>query len=198
LGQNSSATFVAEFEKTTGTRSRKNTIRGRRAKAGAFIDSQIRTIIQIIKDNGGSMSYGSLFKATQDKFDALSGLLHTGKKRGIFDFHGEMLMQGQDDEVKIKVLKEDMEDTQVFHSVILKPEEVAAMNAPKSMGPESCYQCGKTVFPTERIAPNSKPMHKACFKCDTCNSRLDAYALNDGTFYCQPCYTKPFMATGKY
>jgi hypothetical protein len=93
-------------------------------------------------------------------------------------------MQGQDDEVVIKLIKEDMPDSDVFQSTILDKNEVAlAIQQPK--GPESCYICSKTVYPTERLAPNNKVMHKNCFKCRDCKSnlRLDAYCLNNGAFF---------------
>lgn len=145
------------------------------------MDNQIRIIIALLKESGGTMTYGVMFEMTQDKFDALSAILHTAKKRGVVEFEGVMLMQGKDDGVVIKLLKDTIEDTPVFHSVRLD----APIKPQSSMGPESCYMCSKTVYPTERIAPNQKVMHKTCFKCKTCNSTLslNSYCLNNGIFY---------------
>lgn len=47
------------------------------------MDKQIRNIIDILQQNGGSIKYGALFQQTSDKTDALSAILHTGKKRGV-------------------------------------------------------------------------------------------------------------------
>eukprot|EP01119_Soliformovum_irregulare_P001837 TRINITY_DN1165_c0_g1_i1.p1 TRINITY_DN1165_c0_g1~~TRINITY_DN1165_c0_g1_i1.p1 ORF type:complete len:436 (-),score=117.40 TRINITY_DN1165_c0_g1_i1:60-1367(-) len=175
-------------------------IRGRRDKAMAYMDKQIRTLIDIIKNNGGTMEYGKLFTVTADKMDALSGILSTAKKRGILDYEGgTLLMQGVDDHVIVRVLKETFEDSKAFKSQQFDAEEVKqALNQPK--GPEKCYICSKTVYPTERLAPNNKVMHKACFKCKECNSvlRLDAYCLNNGTFFCRSDYERLFRAGGGY
>jgi len=157
------------------------------------MDKQIRTIMSLIKQNGGTMKFGLLFEKTQDQFDALAGLLNTAKKRGVVDYPGDMLMQGQDDDVDIKVLKETLEDSQVFQS-----EQIDFKLVQKAIGPEVCFICEKKVFPTERIAPNNRVMHKTCFKCKTCNSnlRLDAYCLNNNAFYCRSDYDKMFMKGG--
>jgi len=129
----------------------------------------------------------------------MSAMLSTGKKKGVFDYNGggALLMQGQDDDVVIRLLKEDIEDTTVVHSVSYDKKTVTeALNQP--VGPENCYMCSKKVYPTERIAPNNKVMHKRCFACKSCSSklRLDAYCLNNGTFYCKSCYEKMFKAMG--
>lgn len=115
------------------------------------MDKQIRTIIDLLKQNGGSMTFSALFEATVDKFDALAALLHTAKKNGAVKYEGVMLMQGKDDDVPIYLLKEDIEDSKVFHSVRL---DAPIIQAPT--GPEKCYICTKTVYPTERTAPNNR------------------------------------------
>lgn len=107
--------------------------------------------------------------------DALSAILNTAKKRGVLDYQGgDLLMQGQDDDVVIYLLKDTLPgreirrnfgeisekycivDSDVFKSVAYDPKEVAQALEKQSSGPEKCYICGKTVYPTERIAPNAK------------------------------------------
>ncbi len=61
----------------------RNKIRGRRGKAVAYMDNQIRTILSMLKQNGGTMTYGDLFIKTQDTMDALSAILNAAQKRGV-------------------------------------------------------------------------------------------------------------------
>ncbi len=106
-------------------------------------------------------------------------------------------MQGVDDSVVVTLLKEDLPDSDVFKSVGYDKQEVLqALSSPK--GPEKCVICSKVVYPTERIAPNSKVMHKACFKCKECGSvlRLDGYCLNNNNFFCKADYERMFKAQG--
>jgi hypothetical protein len=132
------------------------------------MDKQIRTIISILKQNGGSMTYGVLFEKTADIMDALSATLSTARKRGVVEVLSSwihicklkyeasaLLMQGIDDSVVITLLKDELPDSEVYKSKKYDKEEVLqALNAPK--GPEKCVVCNKVVYPTERIAPNNK------------------------------------------
>lgn len=116
------------------------------------------------------------------------------------DYDGNMLLQGNDDFVEILLLKDKLESSQVVHSVMLDPKVVKAaisQPAPQS-GPEHCFICSKQVYSTERIAPNSKVMHKTCFKCSNCSNKLNLnnYCLNNGIFTCKPCYETAFKAKG--
>jgi len=185
-------------EKAVGEKmEERNKIRGRRGNAANFMDNQIKSIIDRLKKNGGSMAYGKLFTETQDQMDALSAVLHTAKKRGNVEYDGVMLMQGQDDEVIITLLKEKVEETKVYQSAMYDPKEIAEVLQTPT-GPENCYICSKTVYPAERIAPNSKVMHKNCFRCHECNNllRIDAYCLNNGKFYCKPDYERLVKSAG--
>jgi len=177
----------------------RNKIRGRRGKAVAYMDNQIRTVLSMLKQNGGSMTYGDLFVKTQDSFDALSAILNAGKKRGVLDYNSAslLLMQGSDDGVVITLIKEDLPDSDVFHTQAFDKEEVLQV-LNQSKGPEKCVICNKVVYPTERIAPNSKVMHKSCFKCKECGSglRLDGYCLNNNNFYCKSDYERMKKALG--
>jgi hypothetical protein len=49
----------------------------------AYMDKQIRRVISILKDHGGSITFTKLFDITANEFDALSAILSTGKKRGV-------------------------------------------------------------------------------------------------------------------
>lgn len=73
-----------------------------------------------------------------------------------------MLTQGNDDHVVITLLKEKLDKkTEVYKSMVFDHATVQqALQAPK--GPEKCHVCGKTVYPTERIAPNNLVRSKSC------------------------------------
>jgi hypothetical protein len=78
-------------------------------------------------------------------------------------------MQGQDDHVTIKLISEEMKDSDVFISTEYDTNEIkAALKSQeisqKSSGPEKCYMCSKTVYPTERLAPNNKVKRKKFFE----------------------------------
>lgn len=52
---------------------------------------------------------------------------------------------------------------------------------------DSCFQCRKRVYPTERLEVEGTLFHKlGCFKCHKCGSTLRAgqYGIHSGTFYC--------------
>ncbi|PAA62650.1 hypothetical protein BOX15_Mlig030420g1 [Macrostomum lignano] len=59
-------------------------------------------------------------------------------------------------------------------------------------GPQQCYRCGKTVYPTEKIGPlNEAVFHKNCFRCQVCglSLTLSSYCANpsdsaDREVYC--------------
>lgn len=59
----------------------------------------------------------------------------------------------------------------------------AAAPAPTATpGKERCVECGKIVYPAERVAANDKIYHKTCFRCAKCNSTL-RYYIPYVTFY---------------
>ena len=52
--------------------------------------------------------------------------------------------------------------------------------------------CGKTVYPTEKLVFHGKPYHKLCFKCKTCNRSIawgEQFERDDDP-YCRACYAK--------
>ena len=57
-------------------------------------------------DGKYSVTYGVLFDATEQKYEALMGTLKAAKKRGVIDFQGQMLLKGAHDKVEIVLLAE--------------------------------------------------------------------------------------------
>lgn len=62
-------------------------------------------------------------------------------------------------------------------------------------GGNPCVVCSKTVYPAEQVSYEKKIYHLACFKCKTCNKKINgganAASYNDD-LYCKKC----FMAGG--
>ena len=60
------------------------------------------------------------------------------------------------------------------------------------MGKEDCETCGERVFLMERLSVENHVLHRACFKCSTCNSQLKPgsyeYEKNTDKFYCRAHY----------
>lgn len=169
-------------------------IRGRRKGATEFVDKQIRMLISILQNHGGSITYGQLFKETAESMPALSATLAVAQKRGVMSYEGSMLMQGVHDSVKITLLRDEIEDSAVFVSVYgIAP--VKEVEGPKI---ENCHVCSKQVYPTERIAASGKTMHKTCFRCCTCNGvlKLSQFAFNGGKFYCDTHFKELFSRGG--
>ncbi|KAE9393980.1 hypothetical protein BT96DRAFT_978727 [Gymnopus androsaceus JB14] len=56
----------------------------------------------------------------------------------------------------------------------------------------SCPKCGKSVYFAEQVKAVGKTFHKACLRCDECNTTLDSTKLRDheGTPLCSRCYNK--------
>jgi len=177
-------------------------IRGRRGRATAFVDKEIRAIIAIMQQKPGrKCSYGELFRDTQDTLSALSATLAMARKKGVVDFEGQaMLMQGTHDHVMIILLRDELEDTAVFQSVYVAPGANPFAKEPTPKGPEKCVQCGKTVYPNERVAANGKIMHKSCFRCCQCNMvlKLASYAYNGDKFFCEPHFKQAMSAKASY
>lgn len=169
-------------------------IRGRRKGATEFVDKQIRMLISILQNHGGSITYAELFRQTADSMPALSATLAVAQKRGVMGYEGTMLMQGVHDSVKITLLRDEIEDSSVFVSVY----GIAPVKEDEGPKKENCHICSKQVYPTERIAASGKTMHKACFRCCTCNGvlKLSQFAFNGGKFYCDTHFKELFSRGG--
>ena len=57
-------------------------------------------------DGRFAVSFGVLFDATQDIFEALGGTLKAAKKRGVVDYKAPILLKGAHDKVEIVLLVE--------------------------------------------------------------------------------------------
>lgn len=60
-------------------------------------------------------------------------------------------------------------------------------------GGNKCVICDKTAYPAETIQYEKKPYHVECFRCKTCDKKIEnsgkASAFED-TIYCLPCFQK--------
>jgi len=61
-----------------------------------------------------------------------------------------------------------------------------------------CPACTKTVFAAEEKMAGGHKWHKACFKCSTCNKRLDSTLCSEhaGVLYCKTCYSRKLGPKG--
>jgi hypothetical protein len=74
------------------------------------VDEEVELLVQKIRELGtqqadGSVgvSFGVLFNATVDIFEALNWTLRTAKKRKLFNFEGQMLLKGASDNIIVKL-----------------------------------------------------------------------------------------------
>jgi len=82
----------------------------RAAKAKLWVKQQIGQLISVIKKIGSQSSqgryevtFGIIFVAYQDISDTLVGILRRARKYGCVEFEGDMLFQGQSDNVIISL-----------------------------------------------------------------------------------------------
>nr|CAH8851143.1 unnamed protein product [Trichobilharzia regenti] len=64
-----------------------------------------------------------------------------------------------------------------------------------------CYDCGKRIYPVDRISTGERVYHKTCFRCATCQRTLlvGNFASLDGVIFCKPHYIEQFrMSAGRY
>ena len=83
----------------------------RAKKAQQWVDKEIDKLISVIEDIGTQQpdgkyttTFGPLFIAYQDISDTLVGILMRAKKRKRLHYKGDMLFQGQHNDVEIRVL----------------------------------------------------------------------------------------------
>mmetsp|Transcript_11718 Transcript_11718/g.16746 ORF Transcript_11718/g.16746 Transcript_11718/m.16746 type:complete len:138 (+) Transcript_11718:2-415(+) len=83
----------------------------RAEKATQWVKEQIVQLIQIIQDLGEGMkplpytTFGILFVEYENISDTLVGILQRAKKYGVLTYEGDMLWQGQSDDVQIHLLE---------------------------------------------------------------------------------------------
>ncbi|TNN09576.1 LIM domain-containing protein isoform 3 [Schistosoma japonicum] len=63
-----------------------------------------------------------------------------------------------------------------------------------------CFDCGKRIYPVDRISTGERVYHKACFRCATCQRTLlvGNFASLDGVIFCKPHYIEQFHMSGRY
>ncbi|CAH8533622.1 unnamed protein product [Heterobilharzia americana] len=64
-----------------------------------------------------------------------------------------------------------------------------------------CFDCGKRIYPVDRISTGERVYHKACFRCATCQRTLlvGNFASLDGVIFCKPHYIEQFrISAGRY
>jgi len=150
------------------------------------------------------VTYGELFKATQNSMEALSGTLKAAKKQGIVNFSGEVLFQGTHDNVDIVLLKTNIRESQAvlsIHSVKATQIDRKKSERDTQFGKLSnCFKCTKVVYPGERLAANGKIFHKMCFQCFHCGMilKVSDYANYSEKFYCKAHYIQLFNSTAGY
>jgi len=61
-----------------------------------------------------------------------------------------------------------------------------------------CGTCAKTVYAAEEKIAGGQKWHKACFKCSSCNKRLDSTLCSEhqGVLYCKTCYGRKLGPKG--
>eukprot|EP00009_Paramoeba_aestuarina_P001472 CAMPEP_0201515202 /NCGR_PEP_ID=MMETSP0161_2-20130828/6836_1 /ASSEMBLY_ACC=CAM_ASM_000251 /TAXON_ID=180227 /ORGANISM="Neoparamoeba aestuarina, Strain SoJaBio B1-5/56/2" /LENGTH=208 /DNA_ID=CAMNT_0047911969 /DNA_START=65 /DNA_END=691 /DNA_ORIENTATION=+ len=61
------------------------------------------------------------------------------------------------------------------------------------MANKKCFVCKKTVYAMERIRVGDNDWHKWCFKCETCQIKLDlrSFKNKDDRIYCVKCVPMP-------
>ena len=77
----------------------------------AFVDHEIKLLQEQVAKLGSvnadgkmEVSFGVLFDATADIFEALAGTLKSAKKRGIVSYSAPILLKGSHDKVMITLL----------------------------------------------------------------------------------------------
>ncbi len=68
---------------------------------------------------------------------------------------------------------------------------------------DTCPICSKAVYATEKLivsdAFDTKTLHKTCFRCKTCDTKLDMrtyVSIGDGSYYCKPHKPQILRAKG--
>lgn len=60
-------------------------------------------------------------------------------------------------------------------------------------GGSKCTICAKTVYPAETVQFEKKPYHVDCFRCTTCNKKMEGTGNSaefEDKIYCRHCFTK--------
>jgi len=179
----------------------------RALEAAKWTNRSIRDLIAEIKTHGNShggvchVTFGVLFQATANKFDALAGLLKTAKKYNVIEYEGEQLWQRVHDHVMISLLKEDFAGIRIRRrskANIKKSMHSAAATSSKGFGNvfrpgERCASaaCNRVVYQNDCVVAGGKQYCRACFRCGTCNKVLkqsDYSVSRDKAHRCAKCH----------
>lgn len=140
------------------------------------------------------ITFGELFTATENIFEALSGTCKTAKKYGVVDYDAEQLWQGANDQTIITLLKNSHSGVKVPRRRRAPPSSRIAKAATGAGFGESnfkpgvkCASCKTAVYAMEYIGVGDHAFHRNCFKCNTCRGALrsnDYCVSSDGAFRC--------------
>ena len=77
-------------------------------------------------------------------------------------------------------------------------ERKQAMKLKRQQKREECDSCGKVVYATERMQVDDLLLHKNCFRCEVCNSKLSlgTFASVNGKLYCNKDFHAMFSSGG--
>ena len=147
------------------------------------------------------ITFGQLFEETDNIFDALAGILKTGKKYGVVDFEGEQLWQGQNDRSVITLLKEEHSGIQIRRRLKANLRTPTPGSKRGGFGNSweegaACAVCGKRIYQAEWVGVSGKSLHKGCFKCHgtpeySCSKRLtqtEYHVAADMKWRCKRCH----------
>eukprot|EP00056_Hartaetosiga_gracilis_P009153 m.131222 g.131222 ORF g.131222 m.131222 type:complete len:256 (-) comp13071_c0_seq3:506-1273(-) len=186
----------------------------RAIQAAKWVDKEIRKLMEAIEKYGKAtgvgdqiaVTYGILFKHTQNVFEALSGTLRTAKKHKIVSFDSEVLFQGTHDHIVITLLTKEMPKSNINTYTYRQVRQCSSRRKlGKAFGETSlqstnskCHICKKTVYPMEFVGASDLAFHKMCFKCVTCKRKLSPseYSTVNNQFYCRVHYEQAFKAKG--
>ncbi|XP_076066324.1 uncharacterized protein LOC143039888 [Oratosquilla oratoria] len=67
-------------------------------------------------------------------------------------------------------------------------------------GGEKCIVCDKTVYAMEKLELQGKILHKSCFRCGKCNTKLSmgSFSMGGDRMYCTTHYKQLFAEKGTY
>eukprot|EP00039_Didymoeca_costata_P030909 m.32061 g.32061 ORF g.32061 m.32061 type:complete len:555 (+) comp8374_c0_seq1:166-1830(+) len=193
---------TAEPTKTAANEDEYEDLDPKAIEAANWTTDQIFKLIEQIKLNGVeengnfTIKFKVLFEATENIFDALSGICKTAKKYKVIEYESEQLWQGRNDDTVITLLKETFDGVKIGR----RKKQVGIPSSAKSKGfgtvsqqNSKCAVCGKTVYAAEYIGASEKAFHKTCFRCFKCNKMLsqnDFYVSRDFNFRCRAHHTE--------
>ena len=101
-------------------------------------------------------------------------------------------MPDEEEDVLAPPTEEELEELQQVR------ERKQAMKLKRKQKREECDACGKVVYQTERMQVDDLLLHKNCFRCEVCNSKLSlgTFASVNGKLYCNKDFHAMFSSGG--